>query len=155
MALTTLVLAAPMVGMAALNRLRIKQKSSDNANVDQWKSWANDTNVTLLAFILTGVSKINPQQKMPHSRLATKPIIPATNVITRHSTKILIAISPRVAPKARRTPISSRRRTRRLWVIELRLTAGTISNIKKMMYLYLKITFKYVSAPSIQKATSI
>ena len=140
MALTTLVLAAPMVGMAALNRLRIKQKSSDNANVDQWKSWANDTNVTLLVLLtllLGGVSKISPLQKMPHSRLATKPIIPATNVITRHSTKILIAISPRVAPKARRTPISSRRRTRRLCVIELRLTAGTISNIKKMMYLYL------------------
>lgn len=73
---------------------------------------------------ISQISECYTQQQSHH---------PASNVTTRFSAMICPISSSLVEPNARRTPISATRWRRRLCVIELRLMAGTISRMMKIM----------------------
>ena len=107
----------------------MKQNSIAHPNVDQWKSIELST-LGGLNVMENGCAKSRLLHRYPNITLSSSPIMPATSVITRFSAMMSAMMRPRVHPNERRTPISAVRCFRRLWVMELRLMAGTMRRIR-------------------------
>ena len=124
--------------MPALSKFNNRQARNANANITGLNSISAFRNAWLMP--VSSAARSQPGNAVTMTYETTSPNTPPISVCKRFSQRICVTSSRRVAPKARRTPISAMRFRIRLSVRPLMLMAG-MSRMIAIINTYRATTF--------------